>query len=98
MDVSLFLGLPVDAHCAKNLESLDPLTRELYISKHQESYLCEVEFCGIKYLGKFIGEITTIVDLKLLEKNIYSIFRKIIPNYLCETIPLVVICIESPSI
>lgn len=93
--VSLFLGLPCDIFYNTFIEKMDSSLRELYISDRPESYLNTTHYNGIFYLGKFLGEMAYISDLELLEKNIYSILHKIIPNHPHETKKLEVLIIPS---
>lgn len=97
LNVSLFLGLPVDAAYEKALAKIDPQVRELFISNAKESYLNQVTVDDVCYLGKFLGDIAYVPELELLEKNIYSILNKMIPNHSCESIPLEVLVVSSPS-
>jgi hypothetical protein len=94
-NVSLFLGLRLDASYEKSLAEMDPRLRELYISDQPESYLNQIVLNNISYLGKSLGEIIYISDLELLEKNIYSILHKIIPGHSHENRPLEVLMVPS---
>ncbi len=82
--VALFLGFPIDHAFAEALKSIDSQLANLFIRKNDDSYLQEVSYNGVRYLGKFAGEINDPASLKLLEENIYSLLKRIVPNYQFE--------------
>ena len=95
---NLFLGFCVTASYAEALTKIAPQMLQLFISENEESHLKEVTFEKVRYFGKFVGEITTLQELHLLEKNIYSILNKIVPNQSCEDVPLVLFAAPSSTI
>jgi hypothetical protein len=79
-EVKIFLGFPVEVHLDSMLKEIDPKFLDLFIRK-DDTYLQEITHGEKRYLGKFAGKIGTIPSLELLEKNIYSLLRKILPDY-----------------
>jgi hypothetical protein len=97
-DVTLFMGFPVDIAYDKALKNIDSQLVELFLhSPTNHGYLTQVCHNEIRYVGKFCGSISTLVDLDLLQENIYSILKKLTPNYHCDDIPLVLFAIPSPQ-
>lgn len=95
--VSLFIGFPVSPSYSEALAEIDPQIIKMFISDHEDSYLNEVAFEGTRYLGKYAGEAPSVSELEMLQKNIYSILNKMIPNHTCESIPLVLFAAPSHS-
>lgn len=93
MNASLFLGFPTDASFDKALDNIDANILSIFINNHAD-YLKEVTHEGIRYIGKYVGGIAHTSQLALLEVNIYSLIKKIVPNYTVETIPLELFAIE----
>lgn len=97
LEVSLFLGFPLDVSYEKTLHKMSPEQRQFFVGC-ENSYLKEVLFEDVWYLGKFAGSLTTLTDLHLLEKNIYSILNKITPHYPYQDTPLILFTTPiSPS-
>lgn len=96
LNVSLFLGMPVDESYAKALKEIDPEVFKLFISDQKESYLNQVVTNDIRYIGKFLEETPSVTELELLEKNIYSILNKLLPHYPHESLPLEVFVVSPP--
>jgi hypothetical protein len=101
LGVELFLGFPVDPTFTKELSQIDPQLVALFI-QNDDNYLKEIVYHDVRYLGKFAGKISDTSDLKLLEANIYSLLKKMIPDYPYENVPLVlfpaaIATIASPS-
>ncbi|MFA6916335.1 MAG: hypothetical protein WC222_08055 [Parachlamydiales bacterium] len=87
VQIDMFFGFPVDEHFSAALKSLDPRMIDLYVQEG-EAYLQSIENEGNKYLGKPVGPITETSTLELLQLNIYSILKKLVPNFPYETTPL----------
>ena len=79
--MALFLGFPVDASLSEALESVDSKLAVLFLENNDAHYLKEVVYQDVRYLGKFAGEITNLANLTLLEANIYSLLKKVVPDY-----------------
>jgi hypothetical protein len=95
--VELFLGFSVDESFSKALSSIDPQVKNLFIRSDTHDYLQEVAYNDRRYIGKFVGEITDSKQLKLIESNIYSLLKKIIPDYPSEQVSLQVFPVQSPQ-
>lgn len=94
LNVSLFLGFLVTPSYEEALKKIDSQLLKLFINS-EKGYLNEVLFEGNKYLGKFPGEVNSLPELLLLEKNIYSILKKIAPDYPYEDSPLLLFAVSS---
>lgn len=92
--VKLFLGFPVDSACELLLAGLDSDIFKIYLNNEEESALTEVIYRGTRYLGKYADEPAPIEDISLLQGNIYSILKKLIPTYPCDTVPLLLFAVE----
>ncbi len=84
---NFFLGYPVDSEFRLVLEKLDPSFKALFI-QNGEAYLEEIDFAGVKYLGKKIEKAADISSLNLIEINIYSLLRRLDPTIPFQKIPL----------
>lgn len=86
--VKLFLGFPVNGSLSSAIEKMDPQIVDLFIQEG-DNYLKQVIYQDVRYLGKFAGEICDIGSLELLEKNVYSLLKKLISDYPYEDVSLV---------
>lgn len=89
----LFLGIPVDALLAEKLAIIPPQILQLYICEG-DNYLQKIEDHGISYLGKHIENCVELSSLQLLEANVYSLLKKIVPDYPYHATPLVILAIS----
>lgn len=80
LELQLFFGFPVDDIFKSSLKKLDPQLTSLFINNNSD-YLHEIVYEKRQYLGKFIGKTSTPNNLELLQKNIYSIAKKLAPSY-----------------
>lgn len=92
LDVSLFLGFPVDPSYIAQVNSQ---ILELFLRSRNDEYLHEVFHEGIRYFGKFAGQVSNVADLGLLQKNIYSLLKKLSPDYPYEQTPLVLFVVQK---
>jgi hypothetical protein len=76
----LFFGLPVDSELSKQLGKINPKILSLFIQEG-ENYLIEVKMENQTYLGKSILNPIDLSSLELLEANIYSLLKKLLPEY-----------------
>lgn len=83
----LFLGFKVEDSFAAEISKLDQKYVDLYV-KTDEAYLQWITYEKIRYLGKPIGKKTDVKTLELLEKNIYSLLKKLVPSYHYSSLPL----------
>lgn len=88
IQIDMFFGFPVDERFANALKSLDPRLINLYVQEGEDTYLQSIENEGNKYLGKPVGIITETSTLELLQLNIYSILKKLVPDFPYESTPL----------
>jgi len=95
-EMQLFLGFPVDAIYASELEKVNPNLVSQYV-QDSDDYLREVIQNELRFLGKNIGKIITLSQLELIEANIYSVLKKLVPDYPYEETPLYVFPIEHSS-
>ncbi len=84
----LFLGLPINDELTADLDKIDPKIRALFI-KEEDNYLQEIIFENTRFLGKGIYEAIELNELEMLEINIYSLLKKLVPHYSFEKSPLV---------
>jgi len=98
-EVELFLGFPMDAHFTESLNALDPRLVALFINNGEDSaYLEKIAYQNADYVGKYVGEMSEIQSLSLLEANIYSILKKLVPHYPYETVPLILFPAEKRAV
>lgn len=85
--VELFLGFPVDDLFALQLENANHnLVKEF--TKENDQYLSEIRYKEMRYIGKKAGSIATLSQLELLQENIYSLLKRLVPNFPYEESPL----------
>lgn len=94
LDYQLFLGFPLHSTYQISLEKSSPALRNLFIQNNSD-YLCQIEYKGIVYLGKPAGSIVDVQRLESLEENIYSLLRRLVPEYAYEQTPLLLFPISS---
>ena len=96
--LELFVGFPVDLLFAKELVKANPNVVSTFVQETGD-YLCEYTHNNIRYLGKRAGKNITLAQLDLLEKNIYSLLKKIIPEFPYDETPLYLFPIErAPNV
>lgn len=93
----LFLGFPVSPDFARLLSKANPHVVSLFIQKGEGEYLQEMIFKEKIYLGKSVANLTDFSELELLEKHIYSILKKLVPDYPFKENPLVLFTHCPPS-
>lgn len=79
-DTELFLGFLLDPSFQKEFSNLDPSLKSLFIQKNDD-YLTEFSFKEKQFLGRFIGKSIDLSHFELSSTNIYSLLKKIVPNY-----------------
>lgn len=77
----LFLGFSVDPTFENELNSLDNQIKSLYIQENSDAYLTKYALNDKQFLGKYIGTSSNLPHLELASTNIYSLLKKIVPNY-----------------
>ncbi|NGX43693.1 MAG: hypothetical protein K940chlam7_01993 [Chlamydiae bacterium] len=93
-EVQLFLGFPVDALFEKEIEKINPNVVAQFIQKEGD-YLRDITHDGMRFLGKNVGKIIVLPQLEMLEANIYSILKKIVPDFPYQEVPLYLFAIED---
>ena len=77
---ALFLGIPLDEVCVAALNALDPAFKQLYI-QDEATCLNEIIHQEQRYLGKKILQAESLAALELVQDNIYSLLKKLLPGY-----------------
>lgn len=88
IEVELFLGYPVDEGFRDLLKAIDPAFYSQFIGNNPD-YLQEMKVSHGFFLGKKIGQEVDIERLKLAEENIYSLLKRLLPEYPLKDTPLV---------
>lgn len=97
IDSTLFLGLPVDSSLALSIGKINPQLLSLFLHSG-EDYLQEVTFQGTRYIGKFVQNEEPLIQLELLEANIFSLLKKLIPNHPYENSHLILFALPQQKI
>ncbi len=97
-DSFLFLGIRVDDALDQALADVNPHLLD-HLVKNGSDYLHETTLENQRYIGKNLGRISEIENLDLLEANIYSLLKKLLPDYPFEPTSLVLFpqAEESPQ-
>jgi hypothetical protein len=80
LDLQLFFGFQVDVSFEDALNKANSHTVKLFINNNSQ-YLHEVFHEGKRYIGKFVGQASDPQALELLQANIFSIAKKLTPDY-----------------
>lgn len=97
-DLDLFLGFLVDANLDSLLKNINPNVGKFFINNSSD-YLHEISYKSRRYIGKFIGEMSSLEDLDLCYANMESIFRKLIPDYALSANPhLLIISSDTTNV
>lgn len=86
----LFLGFPVDQIFAHQLDQANPKLVQEFIQADGE-YLCELDHQGLRYIGKWLGGIVELPKVEMMEQNIYSLLKRLVPEFPYEEVPLYLI-------
>lgn len=92
----LFLGFPVDDLYSKQLDQVNPNLVKAFIQEN-EDYLTETHYNEMRFIGKVVGEIIALPQLELLEQNVYSLLKKIVPDFPYKEVPLYLFPIKNES-
>lgn len=76
----LFLGHPVDAYYKQLLSEANPKLLSLFIQPEGE-YLQQTVYQDQAYLGRFFPCPYHISDMDLLEAHVYSLLKRLVPEY-----------------
>lgn len=80
VDVELFLGFPVDLAYEKNLQNVSAEIRSLFISDTDSVYLVKIRQKETTYLGKRVGQAIDLDSLLLIQNNILSLLKRLVPR------------------
>jgi hypothetical protein len=83
----LFLGFPITSEFSSFLEQVDPKVLDLFI-KDEENYLKKLKINEVSFLGKCVDNSIDLDSLELLEANIFSLIKKLVPIYPYSLNPL----------
>lgn len=92
--VNLFLGFPVDDLYVKALENVNPMVVAQFINE-EEGYLSDIMHSNMRFLGKNVGTVVVLPKLELLEANIYSLLKKLVPDFPYQEAPLYLFPLEN---
>lgn len=92
--VKLFLGLLITDELHSALSEVDRKILSLFVGS-EENYLKEIKKNEKQYLGKCIDKPIDLPSLDLLQKNIYSLLKKIVSDYPFEKKSLVLFSIQA---
>jgi hypothetical protein len=83
----LFLGCQVDASFEKHLSKTSPQLISLFIQPKGE-YLHQMIYQDQRYLGRFITSPSNLSEIELLELHVFSLLKRLVPDYSYENAPL----------
>ncbi len=92
-DYQLFLGLPILSSYQEELNQLPSSLRDLFIQNKDSSYLQQIEYENVVYLGKSLGSTIETFILDAMQAHIYSLLRRLIPHYPYEQHPLLLLAL-----
>lgn len=84
----LFLGFPIGPAFEAKLAQVNPSTLALF-TQGGDTYLELCETADARYLGKDLGALSDLATLELMESNIYSLLKHLVPEYPYAHHPLV---------
>jgi len=94
IEPTLFFGLPFESEPGIQIDALEETLKKLYIND-EEGHLIELTIDKERYLGKKVGNIIDLPHLALLESNIYTLLKKLLPDYPIEDYPLYLVTINN---
>jgi hypothetical protein len=87
-DYQFFLGFPLDSSYEECLQKVSPSVLSLFIQNNSQ-YLQQMTYKDSLYLGKPLGFLIEVQRLELFQDNVYSLLRRLVPDYRYEEYPLV---------
>lgn len=90
-NIPLFFGFFLDENLQTKIKEINPYQENLFLNDQTGNYLQGLVYDNQNLIGKWIGSITTLQQLKLLENHIYSILAKVIPTFDAKNYPLMII-------
>lgn len=76
----LFLGFCVDHSFEETYSKISPEKKALFVQAG-DNYLQEYFFGEKLYIGKFVEGTSDVPTLELLSLNIFSLLKKLVPDY-----------------
>lgn len=92
----LFYGFLVNEAFHQALNEVDEGVRLLFV-QNDEKHLHKVEHKGNVYLGKFLGNKSHLASLPDIEKNIYSLLNRLVPQFSYEDTDLLLFPAKTDS-
>lgn len=83
----LFLGMAVNKSFAARLDQVNPDLVALFLDP-RNGYLRSMDREGKRYLGKMVEPSSDLASLELLEANIISLLKKIVPEFTYDQVEL----------
>ncbi len=94
-NTSLFLGFPLSGDYSEKLEQLSLVEKELFIQNRASPYLQIIENEGVIYLGKDLGSSIETACLDSLYSHIYSLLKKMVPDFPYGQHPLIIFAFST---
>ena len=94
-DSHLFLAFPLRPDYISNLELVPIALRALYIRNLDENYLSEISHKGQRFLAKNLGSLIDFQALESAQIHIYSVLKKLIPDFPYNSHPLVLLALPA---
>lgn len=86
-EASLFFGFPINGLYATALAAVNEKVYRMFVGNNG-SYLEEIDYKSQRYLGKSLPTLVDSAELELLQLNIYSLLKKLVPDFAYEATPL----------
>lgn len=93
-DTQLFIGFPLTFEYEERLEKVPRELLSLFIQESPD-YLRRFSNEKDVFLGKQISGVTSVDSIELIQQNIYSLLRRLIPDYPYELHPLIIMTIQQ---
>lgn len=94
--VKLFFGVPISGEIAAKLSLVNPDLLSLFV-QNEDHYLREAVIQNQRYMGKSIENAVDLASLELLQANIFSLLKKILPDYPIEKHPLILLPLQDAN-
>lgn len=86
-EAKLFLGMEVTPRVDAFLQNTDRQALQFFVNQG-EAYLHDLEYQGVRYLGKYAGRQIDLGALEQLEVNIKTLLSKVLTEDLLADTPL----------
>jgi hypothetical protein len=78
LDDQIFFGFSFYPEEIKNLRIISNIEYDYFL---QDGSVCCIQYEGNTYIGKYLGDYANTSAIDLLEKHIYSVIQRLIPNF-----------------